>query len=191
MVLPLIVINYFQANHKLTLGQSSLELESAEVFKSELLCNLEKLPWTDLHQKGYSVDVDVHEIAAFGVYKSGLGAVFVFPSGSVGKFSTCKKVYSNINISVRLNKNDTLVFHRDLNLIVKVNSTGDLKVTHIDNQTGKGFSVPTSLPNMYLGKSLETLVPSTKKIYAIGIQEASREVSTYIENYLLDFYSAK
>ena len=190
MAVPLIVINYFQANHKLTLGQSSLELSSAEFFKNELLCNLEQLPWTELYQKGYSIDVDVHEMAVFGVYKSGFAAAFAFPSGgSAGKFSTCKKVYSNINISVSLNKNDIIVFHRDLNLIVKVNTSGILKVKHIDNQTSKGAFLPT-LPNMYVGKSLETLIPSTKKIYAVGIQEASREISTYLENYFLDFYSA-
>lgn len=194
MVLPLVVINYFQTNHKLTLGQSSLETPTVELFKSELLRNFELLDWDVPYQHGYAINIDVVEIEASGVFSSG-GYFFIAPgygtgTGASGDISQCTRIQSKVHISFNLNNKDSLIAHTDVFLFVEANGSGKVKLGYRENQTRKYVLIPASLPKLVLGKSFEYLIPATKAAYYIAIKSVSREIVIRVRNNLSDFYSA-
>lgn len=194
MVLPLLVINYFQTNHKLTLGQSSLETPTVDLFKSELLRYFELLEWDVPYQHGYSINIDVVEIETSGIFASG-GYMFIAPgygtgTGASGKISQCTRLQSKVHISFNLNKKDSLIAHSDFILFAEANGSGKVKLGYRDNQTKKYVLIPASLPKLEIGKSFECLIPATKAVYYIAIKSVSREIVLRVRNSLSDFYSA-
>jgi hypothetical protein len=194
MVLPLVVINYFQSNHKLTLGQSSLETPTVELFKSELLRNFELLEWDVPYQHGYSINIDVVEIEASGVFASG-GYFFIAPgygtgTGASGDISQCTRIQSKVHITFNLNNKDSLIAQSDFFLFAEADGSGKVKLSYRDNQTRKYVRIPASLPKLVLGKSFECLIPATKAAYFICIKSVSREIVLRVRNSLSDFYSA-
>jgi hypothetical protein len=193
MVLPLVVINYFQTNHKLTLGQSSLETPAAELFESELSNNLNRLQWDALYQNGYSIDIDIHEITSTGVFASGFWAAFAAAystgAGAGGEISHSMRIQSEVYVSLNLKWNDNILGHSDFIFLVKANESGKLKIVYTDCQSGKAVNMPVSFPKLVPGHSFELLIPSTKEVYCICTTMACRQIVNIVENYLLEFCS--
>jgi hypothetical protein len=193
MVLPLIVINYFQTNYKLTLGQSSLENPTIELFKTELINNLNPLQWELLYQNGYAININVHEFTSTGVFASGFWAAFAGAyetgAGTGGEISHNMRIKSEVYVSLDLNCNDNTLDHRDFMFLVKANEFGKLKIVNTDLRSGRAVTMPTSLPNVVPGHSFELLIPSTKEVYNICIKMVSREIVNVVENYVLQYCS--
>jgi hypothetical protein len=193
MVLPLVVINYFQTNHKLTLGQSSLETPTAELFKSELLSNLNRLQWDVLYQNGYSIDINVHKITSTGVFASGFWAAFAAAystgAGTGGAISHSKRIQSEVYVSINLKRNDNILGQSDFIFLVKANESGKLKIVSTDCQSGRAVTIPASFPKLVPGHSFELLIPSTKEVYCICTTMVCHQIVNIVENYLLEFCS--
>jgi hypothetical protein len=193
MVLPLVVVNYFQTNHKLTLGESSLDTPTAELFKSELLSNLKRLEWNVLYNNGYSIDIDVHKINSTGIFASGYLAVIAASNsasaGKGGEISHSMRIQSEAFVSMELTRDDNILIHRDFIILVKTNGYGKLKIEFTDRQYGQAIAIPTSLPRLVPIHAFEDLIPSTKKVYSICSTMVCCQIVNLIENYLAETFS--
>ena len=188
MILPLLVVNVFQTNHKVTLGQSSLELPIDDMFKREFLNVFDSLPWNMLHQHGHSMDIEIREIKSTGVFASGFASIIgAGNTGAMGKMALCMRIQTKIQFKFTLYSRDSILLQRNSTLLVNSGDWGNLKLSYIDSKTGRTILI-TKLPYVITGDSFEILLPLIKEVCTICLKEASREIADRTKDSLRDYY---
>jgi hypothetical protein len=191
IILPLLAIDYFQTNHKITIGQSSFERTPMEIFKSKLIAHLLllKSPWEELERKGFRLDVKILTTESYGTFSSGYIAMFGYYSGYMGKFRVVKNVKSEIQIDFRLSQHDSLFASRTFSIFMKGSQLGRTKVVYVDSSKREKVLLPfqkNSLPQAN-GHTVNDLINTSQTFLEISIEETIKIITKVLENYLADF----
>ncbi len=211
-IIPLIIYNEFEVNHRIFLGQSSLPISMSEDLKQKLNEALlySGSPLVKNLKEGYHLTINVKTIEVYGAYLSGWWGFF-FGYGYTGaghaeRIHLSKNARSEITYSLQLYQNDSTLFTKEKSLriqnsylhtwckgkytdIITAESIpihpyemDDLYEMHVSQIDGGSKKENAQLP------FIQNHLVKVYEVYQLSLTEIAQKIVLELENYFIQKY---